>query len=333
MADMGRLIAEADAYGDTRYAEGQESRQAEVDDATEEVARYAAAAQTAYDHARAAEKALADHMQAHVVTLPPPDPEPEPKPAMAGPIIGMNVYPENWAANLATLGPEAAHLGARRIFCDLTATGRDQETLIRRAIADGMVPVLSYKVPNVATMASGGYDAWLTALRNFLASLGVPVAATYWHEPRGNMTTAQFIAGSKRFLAVRSDRVKVGPILNGWLLNAKVTEFTSWTDAELRARWDWVGADCYEDGRIVPANLITKLATWRDTNAPGKPIIVGEYNGNSAPVIAAAGEAALSTPNLWIANVWNNTGGAGVTLTGDRLARFRETLADPRNQG
>ena len=57
---------------------------------------------------------------------------------------------------------------------------------------------------------------------------------------------------------------------------------------------------------------------------------VGEYNGYSAETIAEAGEALLSTPNVWFGCMWNSTGGKGATLTGDRLAAFQETLADSR---
>lgn len=57
---------------------------------------------------------------------------------------------------------------------------------------------------------------------------------------------------------------------------------------------------------------------------------VGEYNGYSAATIRAAGEGFLSTPQVWFACMWNSTTGKGHTLTGDRLAAFKATLADPR---
>ena len=60
------------------------------------------------------------------------------------------------------------------------------------------------------------------------------------------------------------------------------------------------------------------------------PIGVGEYNGYSAETIAAAGEALLTTPNVWFGCLWNVTGGVGVELSGDRLDAFRATVADPR---
>ena len=61
------------------------------------------------------------------------------------------------------------------------------------------------------------------------------------------------------------------------------------------------------------------------------PLGVGEYNGYSAATIGAAGEALMSTPNVWFGCLWNSTGGKGLTLTGDRLAAFQATLADPRS--
>jgi hypothetical protein len=59
---------------------------------------------------------------------------------------------------------------------------------------------------------------------------------------------------------------------------------------------------------------------------------VGEYNGYSAKTIADAGEALMSTPNVWFGCMWNADGDKGWELTGDRLAAFRDTLADPRSQ-
>ena len=60
------------------------------------------------------------------------------------------------------------------------------------------------------------------------------------------------------------------------------------------------------------------------------PLGVGEYNGYSATSIADAGEALLSTSNVWFGCVWNSTGEKGYTLEGDRLTAFQRTLADPR---
>ena len=58
---------------------------------------------------------------------------------------------------------------------------------------------------------------------------------------------------------------------------------------------------------------------------------MGEYNGYSAETIAAAGEALMSTPNVWFGCLWNSTGGKGLALTGDRLDAFQRTLADSRS--
>ena len=42
---------------------------------------------------------------------------------------------------------------------------------------------------------------------------------------------------------------------------------------------------------------------------------VGEYNGYSAETIAGAGEALMSTPNVWFGCMWNATGDKGWELT------------------
>ena len=59
------------------------------------------------------------------------------------------------------------------------------------------------------------------------------------------------------------------------------------------------------------------------------PWVSGEYNGYSAKTIADAGEALLSTPNVWFGCMWNSTGGKGWELTGDRLDAFRDDPGRP----
>ena len=187
-------------------------------------------------------------------------------------------------------------------------------SLIRQAIADGMTPVVSYKVPNPTTMANGGYDAWLVTLRNQLDALDTPVTATYWHEPHGDMTPAEFRAGSLKFVnLVDSPDIAVGPILNGWLLDRRVDDFASYTDSTLLNKWEFVGVDSYQEGTasdpsttLLPARAVPKTAAWLDTQGfPDKKILLGEYNGFTGSAIEQAGEYILSTPELWIGNVWN----------------------------
>ena len=210
--------------------------------------------------------------------------------------------------------------------------------LIKQAIAGGMLPVVSYKVPNVDTLISGGYDTWLTNLRTQLNNLNADVTVTFWHEPHGNMTPAQFRAGSVKFLdGVDAPRIAVGPILNGWLLDRQTDTFASYTDANLLERWEFVALDSYHSGTpsnpgpLLPARAIPLLANWMDSvGQPNKPLGVGEYNGFTAAAVTAAGDAILSTPEVWFAVVWNSTAGNHVPLEGDRVTAFQRTKTDPR---
>ncbi|MGI8523669.1 MAG: hypothetical protein ACR2K3_10235 [Nocardioides sp.] len=171
-----------------------------------------------------------------------------------------------------------------------------------------------------------------------LAAYNKATAVTFWHEPDGDMTPAQYIAASQRLLPIfKRTKVRVGPILNWWLLNKHPDIFATLCPEELFAIWDWFGIDTYETGTIArpgpvkPAERIQLLVDFLKARGHGTiPIGIGEYNGYSAASIAAVGEALLSTPNVWFGCVWNVTGGTNHVLSGDRLTAFKKTLSDPR---
>lgn len=275
---------------------------------------------------------------------PGPDPEPEPD---AKKIIGMSAPADLWDQRLSEVG--ANGITARRIFGFLNSAGTDQQTEIREAIAAGMLPVLSYKPPkitgtntsDVEGFLSGKYDSMVAALRNFLVGLDVPICLTYFHEPRGNMTPAQHVAGAKRFLDIferlGAGLIEFGPILNGWLLDRNVAEFRSYYDADLIRRWDFMGMDVYHPSAtstVYPGHRIAPLLKVLEADGrPDMPIVIGEYNGFTAEAIAESGETFLSTPSVAIAMMWNSTGQSGLEvkpLEGERLAAFKQTKADPR---
>ncbi|WP_415839269.1 hypothetical protein [Nocardioides zeicaulis] len=241
-----------------------------------------------------------------------------------------------WPQRIQEVG--ANGVKARRIFADLSSSGTSQLSLIRQTIADGMMPVISYKVPDPAALANGSYDAWLATLRTQLVGLGAPVTATFWHEPNGDMDPAVFRAASLKFFnAVDAPSIAVGPILNGWLLDRRVSDFAAFTDATLLNKWEFVAVDSYQNGTatnpgdLLPARAIPLLASWMDSvGHPNTPIGLGEYNGFTAEAIAQAGESILSTPELWFGLAWNSTAGAYAPLVGDRITAFQRTKADSR---
>ena len=251
-------------------------------------------------------------------------------------VIGMSAPANLWDTRIQEVGANGVR--ARRIFADLSESGSSQLHLVRRAIADGMTPVISYKVPNPATLANGGYDTWLATLRTQLNALDAPVTATFWHEPEGDMDPAVFRAASLKFFdGVDSPDIAVGPILNGWLLDRRVADFASYTDANLLNKWEFVAVDSYQSGTPtnpgtdMPARAIPLLENWMDSvGHPDTPLGLGEYNGFSAKAIADAGEILLSTPEVWFGLAWNSTAGSYVPLTGDRITAFQNTKADPR---
>lgn len=253
----------------------------------------------------------------------------------AAALIGMSALVGDWSARMGEVGPGVA---ARRIFADLAAGPASQIKLVEEAHAAGMLPVISYKVGgDVAGAIAGNYNAAAEQAAAQLASYGLPTAVSVWHEPYKDMSGAEFAAMNQQLLPIfKRGELRVGPILNGWLLDNKVPEFASFCPDELFGVWDWFGIDTYQNGSlaspgdVLPGQRIPALSQYLSSRGYDLPLGVGEYNGYSAEAIAGAGEALLSTPNVWFGCVWNNTGGVGVTLEGDRLAAFRQTLADPR---
>ena len=253
------------------------------------------------------------------------------------PLIGMSAPASLWAQRVRQVGPG---LGARRIFADLADGATHQLNLVEQAHAAGLLPIISYKVGgDIAGAVNGRYNAVAERAAARLASYERPTAVTFWHEPHGDVSPAQYVAASKQLLPIfRRGKLRVGPILNGWLLDNKLDTFASFCPDALFNLWDWFGIDTYESGTMAapgpakPAQRVAAMSAFlRSRGRAGLPIGVGEYNGYSARTIADAGEALLSTPNVWFGCVWNAIGSKDYELTGDRLTAFRKTLADPRS--
>jgi hypothetical protein len=258
-------------------------------------------------------------------------------PLADGALIGMSSPADLWATRVSEVG---GGLAARRIFADLASGSSSQLKLVEEAHDDGMLPVISYKVGgDVAGAISGKFNAVAADAAAKLASFGLPTAVTFWHEPYGDMTGAEYAAASRQLVPIfKRDELRVGPILNGWLLDNKVSTFASFAPDDLLDMWDWFGIDTYESGTMEspgdnkPAHRIPAMASFLSSRGhAGMAMGVGEYNGYSAATIAAAGEALLTTPNVWFGCMWNSDGGKGIALSGSRLDAFQDTLADPRS--
>ena len=266
-----------------------------------------------------------------------PTPTPTPSPVAPKVIIGMSASSGLWDQRLSEVGP--CGVEARRIFADLTSSGMDQSNLIAQAIQQTMLPVISYKVPNVATLNSNGYDSWLNNLNAYLDGLDVPVTVTFNHEPYPELTGAEFKAGSQQFLDhITAPNINVGPIMNGWLMDNRMADFASYSTPALISQWDFFGVDSYQGGtesnpdpvkyggRAVPL-----LRAWLDGQGfTDEQIVVGEYNGYTATSIDQGGEQILKGENKVLAGlVFNSDVGAkGFPLSGQRLTEYQQTKAD-----
>jgi hypothetical protein len=248
--------------------------------------------------------------------------------------IGMSSPANVWTARIGQVG---AGVSARRIFADLGKGPDDQIDLVEQAHAAGMMPVVSYKVSgDGAGAAAGNFNAVATKAATRLASYGLPTTVTYWHEPSPDISPVAYVAASKQLLPIfKQGNIKVGPFINGWLLDKNVSTFTAYSPDEMFGLWDWVGIDTYESGTmqspgaIKPADRIPKLISYMASRGVNLPLGVGEYNGYSAATITAAGSAILVSPQVAFGCMWNSTIGKGYTLTGARLDAFKQTLADP----
>lgn len=248
-------------------------------------------------------------------------------------LIGMSAPGPEWDQRVSQVGPG---LGARRIFADLADGADSQIRLVEEAHAAGLLPVISYKVGgDVAGAVAGRFNEVARQAAAKLASYGLPTAVSFWHEPYGDLTGEQHAAASRQILpAFKQGELRVGPILNGWLLDNKVDDFSAYCPEDLFSLWDWVGLDTYEGGTAAapgqakPADRIPALSSYLAARGhPTMPIGIGEYNGYSPATIAAAGAAILDTPHVWFGCMWNSTAERGWTLEGERLAAFQQTLA------
>ena len=152
------------------------------------------------------------------------------------------------------------------------------------------------------------------------------------------MTGAQYAAASRQLLPVfKRGELRVGPILNGWLLDRQQDLFASYCPEDLFGLWDWFGIDTYETGSLSspgkrkPADRHPCRCEVRDRRGPrpaagrgrvqrvtaGRPSLLPARRCSAPPM---SGSVACGT----------RPARKGVPLTGDRLAAFQATLADPR---
>jgi hypothetical protein len=240
---------------------------------------------------------------------------------------------------------------ARRTYPTFVASGQNKSADHAEFIADGMMPIMSYKppvlsgqtAPDTAGFLAGTYDAYLAATVNYIIGLNVPVTVSFWHEPHNEITPADFIAANHKFIdafeaAGAGPNISHGPILNGFLLDsvADKPKFAAFCPTSLLDRWDFVAADIYQNGTNeapgikMPSRLVPNLTAMLDSlGYPDMPIGVGEYNSFTAEGIMEAGEDFRNEPRLWFALLWvgvANSNGNTWVLDEPEAAAFRYTL-------
>lgn len=252
------------------------------------------------------------------------------------PLIGMSAPNDLWAAKVEQVGPG---LTARRIYADLARGPESQLRTIEQAHRDGMLPVVSYKPGNdIAGAVRGDWNDVARQAAARLASFDKPTAVAFWHEPYTDMTPEQFVRANRQILPhFKRGKIKVGPILNGFLLDRQEHVMDQFAPDGMLRLWDWFGIDTYQGGTVddpgpmAPGDRIVALRKYLRRRGHRKmPIGVGEYNGHTAQTVAQAGEALLSTNRVWFGCIWNSTDERDWRLEGDRLRAFQRTLDDPR---
>ncbi|GAA1478317.1 hypothetical protein GCM10009623_27630 [Nocardioides aestuarii] len=252
------------------------------------------------------------------------------------PLIGMSTPNDLWAQKVEQVGPG---LTARRIYADLARGPESQLRTIEQAHRDGMLPVVSYKVGgDIEGAARGDWNRVAQQAADRLAAFNKPTAVAFWHEPYTDMSPRQFVRANRQILPhFKQGRLRVGPILNGFLLDRQEDVMDQFATDRMLRLWDWFGIDTYQGGTadnpgpMAPGDRIKALRRYlRRRGHRHMPIGVGEYNGHSAETVASAGEALLSTHRVWFGCIWNSTDERDWRLDGARLRAFQRTLEDPR---
>lgn len=255
-------------------------------------------------------------------------------------IVGLNVdQPSQWDSRMAEVGG-AGKIKARRVYggatiSPTTGIASGKLDLVKQARDAGMLPIFSYKTGN---LNDDDMKRGTEKVGDQLEAIGVPCTASYHHEPRGDMTTAEFVRRQKMLMPLlERSNLSRGPILNGFLSESNWTELEAWCPDELFSStyWQWWGADCYQQGSLTnPAQpwarrRMERCRAFLDSRGyTDWKILVGETNGFSAASMTDCMEGGYDPANgIWVTCMWDS---GGLVLTGDRVTAFANSLDDPR---
>lgn len=250
--------------------------------------------------------------------------------------FGMSAPADKWDLRVAEVGGKT-NLKFRRIFL----TGFDAGlSLVQRAINDGMVPILSFKVApySWSQVASGAADADIRAMVKRLDAIPGEKFVALHHEPAKDGLAQDWAAMQVHALPIitTGQNVSVGVIGNGWWWSNAANGYTdaeiaTYIPREVIAVSDVIAADTYQSavGAEGAAPKIRNMAAWARRVGGVKAIGIGEFNGQEAKTITEAMNVIKLEPLIKWACIWNSTAGVGYVLEGDRLEAFKTALATP----
>lgn len=203
--NLGPVLSAVTDYGDARYAEGKgdgriqgaSDRQAEIDALTGDVAKYVSRVADMTTLIADLQRRLATH-EKHRITV--------------GGTTGSNGDPTPLETKAGAI------YGNRRTFWSSSAKHTASSIATAKAdLAQGRVPLLSYKVGDWAAVVAGGHDTWATKLAADLAALGGTIRVAIHHEPEGDGDIATWTRMQERLAPIfAAAGIEFWICLTGW---------------------------------------------------------------------------------------------------------------------
>lgn len=141
-----------------------------------------------------------------------------------------------WDTRSAQVEALGGHLEARRIFFASGLSDTGNRSVVSQSIADGMVPIISWKPSSTETwpsIAAGTQDSKMQAQAAWLATLNAVVYVCIWHEPfssshpptvQGTGTRTDLVNAQIRAAGIfkaAGPKIRFCLIYNGWMWNSK----------------------------------------------------------------------------------------------------------------
>lgn len=243
------------------------------------------------------------------------------------PLLGMSAPADLWDTRKAQVEATGGRLQARRIFFKSLTV--NPTTMIRAARAEGLLPVVSYKLGSYSwgQVASGAADADLVTLANRIRSASpLPVVVILHHEPDAQSTppdqgeggtSAEFAGMYRRAVPIlkAAGNVAVWTCMNGWWWTNQPRKLTDaqinvWLPPDVRGMLDGISADFYTDQGETETSVMKarNMVAWAK-RVGVKVLGGGEVNGFRPTDLSYLTDYVQTEPLYrggW-ALVWNST--------------------------